>query len=344
MDETAHISPLWRRVFAGLGEGLKAIGPSRAAIVLGVAVGSAFLILLFQYFLGSKTWEWGELFANIVSISATAFVIVGLLEWSRQRRWRLAEEEDQESIVRLALLVATFEESPLPWTVQGKKTPTEALQGEIDRLENYENGLKDASAALTSENDLTADLQILRDVWFVSPTPFEVLERYSALGARRHRLHYLSDLISLYLPGLMARRDDPVLYREFVALRASATQAILAADRTDAVIFERVLVRHPPHLSAFIKSKWGSAVFFEDRVSLLARLATVAWERRVKVISSESFPGDKPDFRSHVGFAADPIAAIEEEVRQIRQSVHALLGVVAILERTKMHSGGSGRA
>lgn len=90
----------------------KAIGAGRTILAVVVALITGLAVLLIERYMGSGDWEWADALADLVKLLATTIVIVGLLDWYRQRRWQQADGTDLRSLTLMAYLIASGWSSP----------------------------------------------------------------------------------------------------------------------------------------------------------------------------------------------------------------------------------------
>jgi hypothetical protein len=297
----------------------EAIGIRRTIVVVVVALLSGTVVLLIERYLGSEhEWNWDGALADFVKLFATTIIIVGLLDWYRQRRWHRAEGSDLTSLTLMAHLVATGWSSP-----KNVGTPdldpavvNQQLAKEITKLREASARLDALYGRLRTEPGIMELIELDSERWSFSA--------YYAEGSRSRRLHYLSVLLEAHLPGLIERRDDPELFARFVALRDTAVQAGAAADHADAVIRERVLVDRPPILEDYLNRQNALSAF--DPVAILA----FAIENAVRALETRaSLPEGFPE---ELEFATRCVGAVRNELQWVEDALRMLHEVIETLE------------
>jgi hypothetical protein len=293
--------------------------------VAGAALVSALLVLLIQRFLGSGDWKWADALGDLVKLFTTTIVIVGLLEWYRRRRWQLAENEDLRSLALLANLVVSGWSSPKNIGAPDLD-PTELaddLEKQMTELEKTSGNLDALYRILTKADkpELMGFLQLSQERW--------TLESYYAEGSRSRRLGYLSTLAEVHLPGLVERRDDPVLFTLAIALRNNVIRARAAANHADAIVREQVLLDRPQILEPFL-DKHRELVAM-DPVVVLARAVAYATDSIAVddlLKSSTAIEAALDELR----FANRCVGAIRNEIQWVTEALHGLKEVIRLME------------
>lgn len=304
----------------------KAVNPQRVAIVVGVGLITATLILLTQRFLGSKDWEWAEALASLITLIATTIVIVGLLAWQRERHWSSAEKEDLRSLVLISNLIATGWSSPkdIGPTDLDPAVAVNTLGDRVATLEKSSRKLDELYNAMTNgEHELEVLVTLMYEAW--------TLQEYYLEGSRPRRLDYLSLLVENHLPNMVERRDDPVLFNLFVTLRYAVLGAFAAARHADDVIRERVLMDRPVLLAPYLDEHSEASTV--DPVALLSRVISYATgqydsARVERALTSK----DHEAPLGELSFVSRCIGAVRNDMQWVAKALETLKEVLEELE------------
>jgi len=288
-----------------------------------VALLSGSLVLLIERYVGTGDWEWGSGLSALVGVFATSIVVVGLLTWDRERRWRSAEADALRSLALCADLAASGWSDP-------KNVGQEALDPEkiAQELAKEAGVLSEASSRLDELHrglgrgaDLEFVLNLAQQHW--------AMELYYAEGSRSRRIDYLSILIDGHLPALVERRDDEQLFSLLVALRDCVVRAEASANHADAIIRERILVDRPLLLEPFLAARSGLGAV--DPLALFGRALKYATDQVLHKELLEPEPRLEETVEN-LSFANRCIGAIRNEMQWVEDSLHACRQIVEILE------------
>jgi len=297
----------------------RAVGARRTIVVVVIALASGLVVLLIQRYIGDGHWKWSDALADFVKLFASTIVIVGLLDWYRQRRWQRAEGADLRSLMLMADLVATGWSSPKNI---GSPDLDPARVG--SGLEQQSDELAKASAELDALYQRLIQEAVLEG-FFDLASSGGGLDGYYAEGSRARRLHYLSVVVDAHLPGLIQRRDDPELFGLFVALRDSVVRARAASHHADAVIREQVLLDRPQILVPYLDTQNAASAI--DPVPLLARAIEYATTTLMNA------PGGLTDKSlDQLAFAKRCVGVIRNEMQWVEDALQVLRRIIRMLE------------
>ena len=262
----------------------------------------------------------------MVTLVATAIVIVGLLEWEERRRWKQAENENIRSVVLLSHLIASGWSSPKDINSEDldPKKARERLEAQSAELKESSRRLDALYERLGTESELVAVVDIAHDI--------KTLRLYDLEGTRCRRLDYLTSLVNAYLPTLVERRDDPRLVTKFVVLRQAVLAAVAAGRHAGAVIHERVLMDRPEILKPYLDCH--PELISSDPVVTLRRatefIALAYDPERVERILKKEASGH--DSLGELSFLPDCLGHVRNEMQWVVKALDLLNDVLSYLE------------
>jgi len=302
------------------------IDPVKVLIVVGVGALSAALVLGIHFLIDGK-WESAEALSSMVTLIATTIVVVALVEWAQRRRWRRAEKENLRATVLLSSLIASGWSSPKDLGIEDLDPASArgALRDQAAKLAESSGKLDRLYKSMLEESEVVAVFDLTK--------VFAPLKLYYLEGARSRRLSYLGTLVASYLPGLVERRDDPVLFAKFVALRHAVMGASAAGKHAEAAIHERVLMNRPAVLVPYL-DRHPEAVAV-DPVALLDRVIEVvlrgySHRRRMARRISARIGGDTS--LGDMGFIPGCLGHARNEMQWVAKSLKLLEAVLHYLE------------